>query len=226
MLTDLSSTTADTVLESDPRPGVTGTLAIEHGGTGAVTAAGAAENIVDGQDIEPASVAATGEVSGKSGTTTHKLTEKAEDSDRAKLEASLAYVESTTARTNHAVGDYFMLGNVLMRATSAIATGETINASKATPVTVQSQIDTLRDSVVQSELDDCNALSTTWYIAITGHDTLNTPNKQGLTSNNEGLLISTSVTANYASQLWLEKAYPRLYVRGKDNGTWTEWSLM
>lgn len=65
------------------------------------------------------------------------------------VDSSIAYVESTTATTNHAVGDYFMLGSVLMKATAAIATGETINASKATPATVQGQIDTLRDSVVQ-----------------------------------------------------------------------------
>lgn len=65
------------------------------------------------------------------------------------VDSSIAYVESTTATKNHAVGDYFMLGSVLMKATAAIATGETINASKATAVTVQSQIDTLRDSVLQ-----------------------------------------------------------------------------
>lgn len=62
-------------------------------------------------------------------------------------DSAIAYVESTTATANHAVGDYFMLGDVLMRATAAIAAGETINASKATPATVQGQIDTLRDSV-------------------------------------------------------------------------------
>ena len=147
VLTDLGSTNADTPYKESPRPGVTGTLPIANGGTGATTAAGAAENIVDGQAIEPASVAATGEVSAKSGSTTHKLTEKAEDADLDKLESSIAYVESVTAKKNHAVGDYFMLGDVLMKATAAIATGETINASKATPATVQAQIDTLRDSV-------------------------------------------------------------------------------
>jgi len=34
MLTNLASTTADTILEASPRPGITGTLAINHGGTG------------------------------------------------------------------------------------------------------------------------------------------------------------------------------------------------
>lgn len=63
------------------------------------------------------------------------------------VDSSIAYVESTTATTNHASGDYFILGGVLMRATAAIATGEQITTSNATPATVQSQIDTLRDSV-------------------------------------------------------------------------------
>ena len=140
MLTNLGSTTAANVMQASPRPGVTGTLAIANGGTNATTAADAVENIVDDQALKPASVAATGEVSGKSGTTTHKLTEKAEST-------AIAYVESTTATANHATGDYFMLGGVLMKATAAIATGETISASNAVPATVQAQIDALRDSV-------------------------------------------------------------------------------
>lgn len=61
--------------------------------------------------------------------------------------SSIASAESVTATRNHAIGDYFMLGDVLMKATAAIATGETINASNATPATVQSQIDTLQNSV-------------------------------------------------------------------------------
>ena len=62
-----------------------GTLPIAQGGTNATTAADAVENIVDGQDLKPTSVAATGEVSGKSGTgasaVTHKLTEKLDTDD-------------------------------------------------------------------------------------------------------------------------------------------------
>ena len=60
---------------------------------------------------------------------------------------SIAYVESTTAKTNHATGDHFMIGEQLKRATSAIATGETIGTSNSADDTVQGQIDTLRDSV-------------------------------------------------------------------------------
>lgn len=40
--------------------------------------------------------------------------------------AAIAPVESTTAKSNHAVGDYLMLGGTLCKATSAIASGETI----------------------------------------------------------------------------------------------------
>ena len=137
MLVDLGSTTADDVLKASPRPGITGTLPIDHGGTGATTAADAAANIVDGQDIEPASVTATGEVTATSGTVTHELTDKAESS-------AIAAVEQATATANHAVGSYFMLNGKLMRATAAIATGDAITAANATAATVQSVIDGMK----------------------------------------------------------------------------------
>ena len=41
MLVNLASTTADTVFETSPRPGVTGTLPVSNGGTGSTTAADA-----------------------------------------------------------------------------------------------------------------------------------------------------------------------------------------
>ena len=125
-----------------------GTLTVSQGGTGATDAATARTNLA---------VPST--------------------TDLANIESSIAYVESTTARTNHAAGDYFMLGNVLMRATAAIATGEQITTSKATPVTIQSQIDTLRDSV--SLIRDATKLKigystgprTLWF-EVTGSDGL------------------------------------------------------
>ena len=59
---------------------VSGAVPIAQGGTGATTAAGAVTNVVDGQALAPASVAATGEVSATSGTgasaVTHNLSEK------------------------------------------------------------------------------------------------------------------------------------------------------
>lgn len=106
-----------------------GTLALARGGTGSDTAAGARTNLDAAQS------------NGASGTLA--LAETAIGN----LGSSIATVEQTTATANHAAGDYFVLGNVLMRATSAIATGEQITASNAVPATLQSQIDTLRDSV-------------------------------------------------------------------------------
>ena len=106
-----------------------GTLPVAQGGTGATTAANARTNLDAAQS------------NGAAGTL--KAAEDAIDD----LTESIAPVESTTATSNHAIGDYFMLGNVLMKATAAIATGEQITTSNATPATVQSQIDALRDSV-------------------------------------------------------------------------------
>ena len=97
---------------------VNGAVAIAQGGTGATTASGARTNL---------DVPSTADVNN--------------------LEASVAPVESVTATSNHAVGDYFMLGNVLMRATAAIAAGETITISNATPATVQAQIDALQSAI-------------------------------------------------------------------------------
>ena len=41
MLANVSSTTAASIFSASPRPGITGTLPINHGGTGATTAAAA-----------------------------------------------------------------------------------------------------------------------------------------------------------------------------------------
>ena len=45
MLTNLGTETAANVLQASPRPGITGTLAVGHGGTGATTADGACNQI-------------------------------------------------------------------------------------------------------------------------------------------------------------------------------------
>ena len=45
LLVDLNSTTAENILASAPRPGVTGTLGIANGGTGATTSADAITNL-------------------------------------------------------------------------------------------------------------------------------------------------------------------------------------
>lgn len=67
---------------------------------------------------------------------------------------SIAPVESIVATANHAIGDYFMLGNTLMVTTSAIAVGETITTSNATPATIQSQIDAIRSSLNCKNISD------------------------------------------------------------------------
>jgi hypothetical protein len=108
-----------------------GTLPVAQGGTGATTAANARTNLDAAQS------------NGAAGTL------KSAEDGIGDLAASIATVEQTTATANHATGDYFVLGNVLMRATAAIATGEQITASNAVPATLQSQIDTLRDSVAR-----------------------------------------------------------------------------
>ena len=96
------------------------------------------------------------------------------------LRESIAPVESVIAMSNHAVGDYFMLGNVLMKATAAIVTGEQITASKATPVTIQSQIDTLRDSVSRKGTSYVGGIFST--VAVNGYYHAVVPLRHGLTN--------------------------------------------
>lgn len=60
MLVNLGSTTAGTVFQVTPRPGVTGTLGIANGGTGTTTAAGIREVIGLGSDTGPIPVASGG----------------------------------------------------------------------------------------------------------------------------------------------------------------------
>ncbi len=65
-----------------------------------------------------------------------------------KHEENIAMIESHTAQSNHAIGSYFMLDNVLHKATSAIASGETITSgSNATPITLEQAITALNTSV-------------------------------------------------------------------------------
>lgn len=63
-------------------------------------------------------------------------------------QSSIAMIESHTAQSNHAVGSYFMLDNVLHKATSAIASGETITSGgNATPITLEQALSALNSSV-------------------------------------------------------------------------------
>lgn len=164
MLTNLESTVADTVFEATPRPGVTGILPVANGGTGKATHTANALLTGDGTNAVKNVATADGALyataangapqfgtlpiaqGGTAGTTKTK----ARTSLEVPVNSSIAPVESVTATANHAAGDYFMLGDVLMVATTAIATGETINTSNATTATIQGQIDTLRDSLKKS----------------------------------------------------------------------------
>ena len=68
--------------------------------------------------------------------------------DQETSQENIAMIESSTAQTNHAVGSYFMLDNVLHKATSAIASGETITSgSNATPITIEEALTALNTSV-------------------------------------------------------------------------------
>ncbi len=68
--------------------------------------------------------------------------------DQETSQENIAMIESHTAQSNHAIGSYFMLDNVLHKATSAIASGETITpGSNATPITLEQAITALNTSV-------------------------------------------------------------------------------
>ena len=68
-------------------------------------------------------------------------------------QSSIAMIESSTAQSNHAIGSYFMLDNVLHKATSAIASGETITSgSNATPITIEEALISIKNSI-KSPLD-------------------------------------------------------------------------
>ena len=189
---------------------VNGAVAVAQGGTGATTAADARTNLDAAQS------------DGASGT----LKDAEDGIDN--LEASIAPVESVTATSNHAVGDYFMLGNVLMKATAAIATGETINASKATPATVQGQIDTLRDSVgrtivVPAKTVNLNDITYTCFMYCGGSST-NLP----LSGYGGGLysIGADSVEGNTLQIFFCLSSdmYRRQYVAS--NNTWSQWRAM
>ena len=68
--------------------------------------------------------------------------------DQETSQENIAMIESSTAQSNHAVGSYFMLDNVLHKATSAIASGETITpGSNATPITIEEALTALNTSL-------------------------------------------------------------------------------
>lgn len=229
MLTNLGSTSADNVLKASPRPGVTGTLPIANGGTGATTAAGAVTNIVDGQAIAPASVAATGEVTGKNGTTTHKLSDKAEDAKVDRLQASLAPIESTTATTSHPMGDTFMLDGSYRRATRAIAAGETINDTNSEVTTMNSKMSGIWDNCMAlrglttdlSSSTDYNDYTKVGYYFVNNNLSTNSPD--GVAS--YGMLVVFSTTIMVV-QLFFSSSSGKVFHRRRGGSGWSTWAQL
>ena len=60
-------------------------------------------------------------------------------------------------------------------------------------------------------------------LARTDANTLNTPYKQGLTSNSAGFIITYGGSDNYCSQLAMAAGKTELFTRAKANGTWGLW---
>ena len=88
----------------------------------------------------------------------------------------------------------------------------------------QSSVDSLREIVgIGDPLADLNNQGR--RMAKTGPNTLNTPYKEGMTVNTQGLCIqyADASTGNYNQQLLMENGGTRLFVRRKNNGTWGSW---
>lgn len=76
--------------------------------------------------------------------------------DKETAQENIAMIETPVAQSNHTAGSYFMLDNVLHKATSNIASGEDIvSGSNATPITIEQALSALNSSVgtLQNSLD-------------------------------------------------------------------------
>lgn len=142
--------------------------------------------------------------------------------------SAIAPEESATATANHVLGDYFMLGGNLRKATTTIATGEIIDDSNS----VQTNVDALFGGVWNNALiyrgdatGDYNDYKATGFYSVAGGMTTNRPNDSGDFS---GMLIvyPNALVGNLttlALQLYFSttaKAFFRLY--GSVSG-WTPW---
>jgi len=159
MLTNLGSTTADTILKASPRPGVTGTLGVNHGGTGVATITG----IVFGNGTSPMSAAtaadvttllddtpvnrATGDADGNAIAATYAT--KAEFAAFANVNGIVKGGGSGTATAASAADVVTLLGNTPVNRATADAAGDAIATTyvKRTDTMTNAEIDAIVASV-------------------------------------------------------------------------------
>jgi len=98
-----------------------------------------------------------------------------EDAETA--QENIAMIESSTAKSNHAIGTYFMLDNVLHKATSAIASGETIvSGSNATPITLAEVLTSLNTDITEALINANSMATSARTIASSAKTTASTAN--------------------------------------------------
>jgi hypothetical protein len=122
-----------------------GTLPISRGGTGAFTAADAAINIVNGQAIVPASVTATGEVSGTKNGTAHILSRK---TNRSVVTSVIEETNTATQSRDAESTPFLMADGKLYHLNSIVMSGGSIS-SGGTEITITDAIDDILHEIAQ-----------------------------------------------------------------------------
>ena len=164
MLTNLGSTTADTVLKASPRPGVTGTLPVANGGTGVTANPSMLTNLASTSADTVLKASPRPGVTGKlpianggtNATTAAGAVENIVDGQALKPASVSATGEVTGKKgtTTHTLSDKAESGgasNTLYDAEQAIAELAADVGTVPTGETVQGQIDDIRDSVSHLE---------------------------------------------------------------------------
>lgn len=129
LLTNLSTSTPANILQSEPRPGVTGVLPVANGGTGATTAGGALENL--GVDVDVSKLS----------------------------ESLAVIIDGNTTTTYIAKGQYAYVKNAVIAeglyvANSNIPIGTTVTAQQTylTPVS-GGGLNAIQDSISSTQID-------------------------------------------------------------------------
>ena len=199
---------------------------------------------MDGQDIEPSSVTATGDISTdyniSAGTSissqgnitgrdfrsmddVHYLSDKADSS-------AVAKVESTKATTNTPVGGIFMLDGKPRKATTAITIGEIINNSNSIVTTMNDKLDAVWDNVMRFRgtttdagmSTDYNDYTVPGYYYVDQNMTTNLPE----TGMNIGFLVVFA--SNYFTwQVSYNGFAAKIHYRHRNStGAWTAWKQL